>query len=76
MSLFPTNLKRDGLISVRLWNYFVNVNQDRSGSISATELGKAFPVVYFSLALILRPERALVNGDWTRTFLENMTKIY
>lgn len=54
----------------RLWSWFTSVDKDHSGSISPVELRKLpwaavqTSIVYLQL---LPPEKALVNGDWSRT---------
>lgn len=56
----------------RLWQWFSTVDTDRSGAITATELGmlRIFHLSRKFCQVLMRffgiQERALINGDWTR----------
>lgn len=46
------------------------MDADRSGAITAPELGERFVLVsvasFLLIVIISHAERALINGDWTR----------
>jgi hypothetical protein len=53
----------------RLWKLFDNVDADASDDIDASELREPSLIWVPAIMLILFPEEALINGDWSRAYL-------